>query len=345
MKTKKVRLAIIGAGGISEAHAAGILQYPDKIECVALCDISEANLEKRSTQLGGVKARFTDWNEMYRQSGDVIDAVLICLPHSLHAAAILDAATHGKHILCEKPMCTNLADADRILAAVKASGIIYMSAHNQLFTPIVQEAKKLIEAGWIGRMRWLRSQDCFIPGGEGTSFKGKWRASVATQGGGELIDTGYHPSYRLLYLAGSPVAEVRATMGRFEQQIEGEDTACVQVRFENGVLGEILTSWAMNLPCGSHQIHAAGDKGEIFGSGSDLYFLPRGFNEPAKLSLREIKSTFVEQIAYFADCLTFGTMPIHGPEEGRAVLELIIRATQSADGWQKNASLQPATAH
>ena len=338
--TKKVRLAIIGTGGISGSHADGILQHPDKVECVALCDVSATNLENRSKQLGGVKAQFSDWNEMYRTAGDSIDAVVICLPHQLHAPAILDAAKNGKHILCEKPMCISLAEADQIQAAVKASGITYMSAHNQLFTPIVQEAKKLIDAGWIGRLRWLRSQDCFIPGGEGGAFKGKWRATLATQGGGELIDTGYHPSYRLLYLAGSPVAEVRATMGRFEQRIEGEDTASVQVRFENGVIGEILTSWALHLPYGTYEIHAAGDKGQIFGSGSDLYFLPRGFAEPAKLKLRQIKSNFIEQMAHFADCITHGTKPLHGPDEGRAVLELIVRAAESADGWQASAPVQ-----
>jgi predicted dehydrogenase len=305
-----------------------------------LCDVSAQNLENRSKQLGGVKAQFNDWNEMYKQAGETIDAVVICLPHALHAPAILDAAKNGKHVLCEKPMCITLAEADQIQAAVKSSGIIYMSAHNQLFLPIVQEAKKMIEAGKIGKLRWLRSQDCFIPGGEGTAMKGKWRASLKSQGGGELIDTGYHPSYRLLYLAGAPVAEIHGTMGRFEQQIEGEDTASVQVRFQNGVIGEILTSWAMQFPYGSYEIHAAGDKGEIFGTGSSLYFLPRGFHEPAKMRLREIKSTFVEQMSWFADCVNGVKQPLHGPQEGRDVLELIVRATENAEGWQATAPVQ-----
>ena len=61
----------------------------------------------------------------------------------------------------------------------------------------------MIDAGEIGKVLWLRSQDCFRAGGEGGDpFKGSWRANLKTQGGGELIDTGYHPSYRLLYLAG-----------------------------------------------------------------------------------------------------------------------------------------------
>ncbi|MGB8355084.1 MAG: Gfo/Idh/MocA family oxidoreductase [Chthoniobacteraceae bacterium] len=337
----KVRLAIIGAGGISGAHAEGILQHHDKVECVALCDVSAENLENRARQLGGAPAKFNDWNEMYRVAGGWIDAVVICLPHKLHAPAIMDAAKNGKHILCEKPMCISLDEAGQIESAVKAAGIIYMSAHNQLFTPIVQEMKKLIASGRIGQLRWLRSQDLFIVGGSGTGFKGQWRASLATQGGGELIDTGYHPSYRLLYLVDSPIAEIRATMGRFEQQIEGEDTASVQVRFQNGVIGEILTSWAMQFPYGSHEVHAIGSEGQLFGTGSDLYYLPRGFQEPAKLKLPEIKSTFVEQMECFARCIANGEKPPHGVEEGKAVLELILNATKNADGWQATAPVKP----
>src|SRR6058998_3424532 len=113
-----------------------------------------------------------------------------------------------------------------------------MSAHNQLFMPVVQEAKKMIEGGAIGKVEWLRSQDCFQAGVAG--FRGTWRSKTKSQGGGELIDTGYHPSYRLLHLAGSPVATVHGAMGRFALNIDGEDTASVQVRFQNGAIGEIL---------------------------------------------------------------------------------------------------------
>ena len=100
---------LIGSGGISSAHARGFLAHADKIRCVALCDVSAENLKKRSDQLGGVARQYSDWKAMLREIGDEIDAVDICLPHHLHAAAILDAAGAGKHILCEKPMCMTLA--------------------------------------------------------------------------------------------------------------------------------------------------------------------------------------------------------------------------------------------
>jgi len=331
----KVNLAIIGAGGISGAHGNGILAHKDKVECVALCDVSEKNLQTRNGQLGGERAFYADWRKMLREMGDQIDAVIICLPHHLHARAIIDSAAAGKHILCEKPMCTSLKHADAIAAAVKKAGVTYMSAHNQLFLPVVQEAKRLIDAGKIGAIRWLRSQDCFLAGVDW--FPGTWRANARLQGGGELIDTGYHPCYRLLYLAGSAPVGVRGSMARFVQKIEGEDTASVQVRFANGALGEVLTSWAFANPYGTHQIHVVGEKGQIFGSGGDLYFLPDGFREPAKTTLRSA-DTFVDQMAHFAHCLTTGTRPFHSVAEGRAVLEVILAATKDAKGWQKVAA-------
>ena len=331
----KVRLAIIGAGGISGAHGGGILKHKDKVDCVALCDVSDENLRKRNEQLGGERPFFKDWRKMLKEMAEAIDAVVICLPHHLHAKAIIDSAAAGKHILCEKPMCMNLKEADQIAAAVDKAGVTYMSAHNQLFMPVVQEAKKLIDAGKIGAIRWLRSQDCFVAGVNW--FPGTWRASLKTQGGGELIDTGYHPNYRLLYLAGSKVVGVRSSMGRYLQQIEGEDTASVQVRFASGAIGEILTSWAFNNPYGTHQIHVVGDKGQVFGSGNDLCYLPEGFRKPAKATLPG-GDTFADQMAHFAACLTAGTRPIHSVEEGRAVLEVILAATKDARGWEQLAA-------
>src|SRR5512133_2516136 len=114
-----VRVGLIGCGGISGAHAPGVLKHAAKIKYVALCDIVPEKMEARSTQLGGVDKQYTDWKKMLKEMGGEMDAVDICLPHHLHGPAILDAAAAGKHILCEKPMCISLQQADEIAAAVK----------------------------------------------------------------------------------------------------------------------------------------------------------------------------------------------------------------------------------
>jgi predicted dehydrogenase len=340
----KLRVAIIGAGGISKQHVGGILEHQHKIECVALCDVSQENLKARSEQLGGVSHQFSDWNEMFQKAGSLFDAVIIALPHHLHTPAICDAVKAKKHILCEKPLCIDLEEADELVETVRNSDVTYMSAHNQLFIPVVREAKKMIDNGVLGKIRWIRVQDCYIPLQQEATFRGKWRAKKEFQGGGELIDTGYHPSYLMLHLAGSQACEVRSSMSRFVHEIEGEDTASVQIRFENGSLGEIFTSWAVPLPYGTHKIHVIGEKGQTFGSTNTLYHLPLGAKEAVKIELPEVKNTYYEQMGYFADCMLSGKKPIHSVEEGRDVLQLIMKATENAEGWQETAPKQFAEA-
>ena len=326
-----VRLGIIGCGGISAAHGAGILEHASLVRVAALADISQDALKARNTQLGGGAREYADWNEMLDKERDELDAVLICLPHHMHAAAIVDACNAGKHVLCEKPLCTSLEDADKIAAAVQDSGITYMSAHNQLFMPIVAEMKAMIAAGALGRVMFVRSQDCFATGR--TAEQWAWRGKLDSQGGGEYIDTGYHPTYRLYHLAGAEPVKVQATFSRFHAPIEGEDTASVHILFANGVVGEVYTSWAMNLPHGTHHLHVIGDKGEVFGSSSDLWYKPQGYAEPAHRRLAGA-NTFVEQMKCFAQCLINGTRPPHSVREGRVVLDIILQAAASAEGWQ-----------
>jgi len=313
-----IRVAILGCSGISGAHVKGYLKYIDKLRVVALCDIDAGSIKRRSESLGGVARQFTDWKVMLKEFGGEIDAVDICLPHFLHAPAILDSVAAGKHIFCEKPMCISLAEADAIAAAVKSAGVTYMSAHNQLFMPVVQEAKAMIEAGVLGKILHIRSQDCFRAGRTDRSSWG-WRADIKTQGGGELIDTGYHPSYRLLHLAGSPVVAVRGTFGRFAQQIDGEDTASVQVRFANGIIGEIFTSWATALPWGTHQIHILGEKGQLFGSDNTLYHLAPALHRTGQANF--CGSGYVRSgVGPFRRCAAKGNAPDsqRGGRAGRA---------------------------
>ena len=92
---KKVNVALLGAGGIAGVHVKGILAHADKLECVALCDVSDAALALRAAQLGNDPARYHDWNTLFAEQHD-LDAVIIALPHQLHAPAILAAAAAGQ---------------------------------------------------------------------------------------------------------------------------------------------------------------------------------------------------------------------------------------------------------
>ena len=92
----------------------------------------------------------------------LVDAVDICLPHHLHKDAIVAAAEAGKHVLCEKPLCLTVAEADAVSKAVASSGITLMCAHNQLFLPAVAKAREMIQGGVLGKVYEARTTDSFF---------------------------------------------------------------------------------------------------------------------------------------------------------------------------------------
>src|SRR5687768_18580176 len=101
-----VRVALVGSGGISAAHGKGFIKHADKIKVVALCDVAQENLDKRSEQLkdvGGASARkFKAWKAMLKEMAVEVAAVDISLRHHLHAPCILDAPPPGNHTPAER---------------------------------------------------------------------------------------------------------------------------------------------------------------------------------------------------------------------------------------------------
>jgi predicted dehydrogenase len=155
-----------------------------------------------------------------------------------------------------------------------------------------------------------------------------WRSKKDTMGGGELIDTGYHPSYMLLYLAAGAPVEVTAMLSKYAiASMEGEDSAQVLVRFADGAVGNIVTSWAYELPVGAWQFQVIGERGQIYGIDNRLYYKLHQF-EPAALTLPEVNNVDAE-IAHFVACLRDGRTPIQTHVHGINVLKLILAAYRS----------------
>ena len=319
-----VTIGLIGAGGIAGAHVRGYAAIPDRARVSAVADVSEDNARRRAEELGGATV-YADYREMIA-SADV-DAVDICLPHHLHADAIITAARAGKHILCEKPLCLSVAEADAVEQAVRNAGVTLMCAHNQLFLPAVAQARRLIDEGALGTVYELRTTDSFFASFDPDSMG--WRANQATSGGGELIDTGYHPTYLLLHLAGSEPVAVTAMLSRHRLTFsEGEDSARVLVRFADGKVGSIVTSWAYEAAPFTEKFSAVGDKGSLSSDGHVLHHKPLGA-QPTTVTLPATDG-FAAEIADFVGCLTEGRRPVNTELEGITVLKVILAAYRSA---------------
>src|SRR5438874_2692108 len=271
-KNGKIAVGIIGAGNIAGQHIPGYLQAAEHAQVTAIADVDGARASKYTAQLGSVQV-FLDYRDMV--ASPEIDAVDICLPHHLHKDAIVAAAAAGKHILCEKPLCLTLDEADAVTQAVEAAGVTLMCAHNQLFLPTVSIARTMIREGRLGKVFAARTTDVFAL--NVTSETLGWRTVRATSGGGELIDTGYHPNYLLLHLVDSAPVRVAAMLSRHRLHfMEGEDTAHVLVEFADGTIGSIFTGWAYEPAGSTERFSVAGENGSLWSDGRTLFVKPRG---------------------------------------------------------------------
>ncbi|MGV2982733.1 Gfo/Idh/MocA family protein [Microbacterium sp. AGC85] len=320
----RIRIGLIGAGGIAGAHVAGYRLNAETVVFAAIADPVPENAEKRRGDDPDVRV-YADYRDMIAAGG--LDAVDICLPHHLHAEAVIAAADAGLHVLCEKPLCLTLDEAAAIAAAVERNGVTVMCAHNQLFLPAVAAAKELVDSGALGRVYEVRTTDSFY--NDFTIESMGWRAHAATAGGGELIDTGYHPLYLLQYLADGTPVEVGAMLSRHRLDfMEGEDSAQVLVRYDNGVVGHVTTSWAYQPAVGTEKFSLVGEKGSLSSDGTTLVSRVRG-EEPVTVAFEPVHE-FAAEVAHFAECLREGRRPIQTHVEGIDVLGVILAAYESA---------------
>src|SRR5262245_17758390 len=141
-----IRVGVIGGSGIASSHGQAIRSHAALARAVAVAEIDSARRTQFTERWGG---------RGYEGAADLladpnVDAVVICLPHWLHARTAIDAARAGKHVLVEKPMAVTVDECDQMIAAAREAGVKLMVAHTRRFYPGVLAVKESIEAGIIG---------------------------------------------------------------------------------------------------------------------------------------------------------------------------------------------------
>lgn len=332
-----LRVGILGAGGIARQHAIGWQRSAPRAEIAAVADVSLPRAQAIADEFTGGRARIYDGIASLVADPDV-DAVDICLPHHLHTEAIISAARAGKAILCEKPLCTSLEDARTIADTLRQTGVPFVMAHNQLFQPSLIEARRLLAMGVLGRRFVIRSIETFqhgetagrpsslaLPPGESPWA---WRSDLARMGGGEVLDTGWHASYRLLALADDRPTEVVAMTDRFfVPGLPAEDTGLLMVRFASGAIGHIITSWAFDTVGGWH-FEVMGERGALAGDETRLLHQLYGWQEGAIQPFDPVH-TFSAEIAHFLDVVQRGVPNLATFESAARVLQLTMGAYRS----------------
>jgi predicted dehydrogenase len=337
-----LKIGLIGCGGITRAHVEGWKTVAARAQITAVADVSPEAMRLRAAQIGHPVQMYTDFHELLAKAE--VNIVDLALPHHLHRDAIVAAAQAGKHILTEKPLCLNLAEAADITNAVKQHNVTLMAAHNQIFFPAVQRAKQMLLSGDLGRIYMIHSFDCSgnrrpLPAnkalwGKEVPRPNTWRQDPSKMGGGQYIDTGYHPTYRLLFLAGQTPTEVSAMMGTYRQPMQEEDTANVLLKFADGLMGHIFTSWAMPAPGGQPLLFSiSGEAGQLWGEIGKLTYRPIGFHTPAVIEFPgwDYNRSFAAEIEHLLDAVEQGFEPLHSVNEATATLRIIMAAYEATD--------------
>jgi len=242
----KLRLALIGCGGIMNKHAGQSKALTD-VEIVGLCDVAEANMdrliEKSLRHLDPAPPKFDDIPKLLEATSP--DAVVIATPHTLHydhAKLALDA---GCHVLMEKPMVTELTQAVDLQRRVAAAGKHLCIAYNTPCTAELYTLRDYIRTGEFGRLKVVSiylSQNWY------RLTKGSWRQKRELSGGGQMYDSGAHAINSLCWTVEADVDEVYAHVDNLDSEVDINGTATV--RFANGVLASVAI--AGEGPNGSH---------------------------------------------------------------------------------------------
>ncbi len=257
-KNARIRLAIVGTGGMAHAHAKAFQQIAG-VELVACCDVREP-AAVAFAETYGIGSVYTDYRRMLAE--EKLDAVTNVTPDAQHAEVALAVIAAGCHILSEKPMATTLDDARAMATAAREAGICSMINFSYRNSAALQKAAQAVRAGAIGELRhvessylqswlvncaWGRWQDC--PGLT-------WRLSTRHGSNGVLGDLGCHIYDLTTLLCGQDIVEIDCRLSTFDKGVEGNqlgdyildanDSFISTVAFRNGAIGTIHSSrWAV----------------------------------------------------------------------------------------------------
>jgi UDP-N-acetyl-2-amino-2-deoxyglucuronate dehydrogenase len=354
--------AVIGLG-VGQAHARAYAALAET-ELVAVCDQNQERLAAFAARYP--VTTYTDAAQVF--ADPAVQLVSIATPHPSHAPLAIAAARAGKHVIVEKPMTIDLAEADAMIEAAKQHGVTLGVIFQRRWWPAAQRVRAAIDAGTIGRpvlgqcaLSWWRTQAYY----DRDAWRGRWD----TEGGGVLTNQGIHALDMFQWFMG----EVEEVFGRWANlthpSIEVEDNAVAVLRFKGGALGAVTATTSARLSHTRITIH--GSNGASVGvieepegavgyndvwtvpgeehvvaeslaahiaAGEYIYRADQATNQTeaphywptAYRYLREAEPSYhARQLQEFAQAIQAGRPPLVTGEEGRKSLEILLAIYQS----------------
>ncbi len=338
----KVRVGVIGSAFSSNIHAEAFEEVPEAV-LVAACSPNKAHVEEFARKWK-IPVAVTDYRKLVERKD--VDAVVVGIPNDLHRPVVEAAAKAGKHVILEKPLAHTLDDADAMIAACKKHKVKLMYAETICFTPKYVRAKKLVEQGAVGKLYMVKQ------GEKHSGPHSDWFYDVKRSGGGAIMDMGCHGIEWARWMYGKPkpksiVAHCQRVLHTGRTQ--AEDNSVLILEFEGGGIAVIEDSWAKHGGM-DDRIELYGTAGVIYcdllrGSSMETYS-STGYDYAVEKAGDTKGWTFTvfeeahlygfpHEMRHFIRCILNDETPQEIGEDGRATLEIIYAAYESAGTGKK----------
>ena len=322
---------VIALGRISMGHFMPGVKMSQSGRIVALVSGHRDKAEKQAAIYGVPPNAIYSYENMDAiRDNKEIDAVYVALPNSMHAEYTIRSARAGKHVLCEKPMATSVADAKAMIDACKTANKKLMIAYRCQYDPLHIKSIEMIRSGQLGQIQGIESAFGFNIG------PGEWRLDRKLAGGGPLMDVGIYCLNASRYLTGEEPGDIKANSsvidhdGRFSTV---EENVSWTMKFPSGIVAACNTTYGAGMN-GYFRVHGA--KGFLDMQNAFNYdgmHLTAQIGRDQKIDevspIRE-PMEFTRQADHFADCIWNNKTPKTPGEEGLRDMELISQIYQAA---------------
>jgi len=337
---KRVNFGVIGAGGIAFRKTIPGMLKAKNCRLVAVMD--PVGVDKVAAAFGVGKAYTTEEDLL---ADPEVEAVYIASPVNCHARQIVMAAEAGRHILCEKPLCLNLKQAQQAVAACRKHKVLLQEGYMMKFHAAHRKIKELVDAGRLGKIVYMRAQlSCWYP-----RMAGAWRQDPKTGGGGALIDMATH-LYDLLEFFAGPIRRIVALAGTLVQDYRSDDASTTLLEFKSGAHATVDCFYCIPDEASRTRLEVYGSQGAIFSEGTigqsqagklegmlglgDAAYDAAQDKDVARTFQRvpfKPVNPYTAECAYFAECILRGEAPaINDARNALHLMSLVEKAYQSA---------------
>ncbi len=317
-----LRLGLIGAGAVAALHADAAGSLPG-VRIAAICDIDVGRAEQLAS---GREALVFDTYQALLRAG-AVDAVIVNLPHALHAEVTCAASDAGLHVLVEKPMATTIEDCDAMIAAAAMAGVRLAVGNVQRFLPGVRRAHELLARDQPGRARIIterRAADYLRPD------RPAWFLDPRLAGGGTMLNLGVHCLDKVLWLGGASATTAAAHIGA-PPGVEVETEAISLLGLANGVHAVVAVT-GTGLP-GMEETEIVCTNGGLRLSRRDGLWAydADGRGELVRApGADDLTIAFRDQLAAFVRSVQSQTVPEVGGDYGRSIVATALAIYQAA---------------